>query len=58
LIYLRPRTHSLFWFTSVEAEGALNLVIAILQGNDEAVKTFSKALVAEDADRFNIKQKM
>jgi hypothetical protein len=41
-----------------EAEGALNLVIAIVQGNDEAVKTFSKALVAEDADRFNIKQKM
>jgi hypothetical protein len=34
------------------------LVIAILQGNDDAVKVFSKALVDEDADRFNIKQKM
>ncbi|KAH8550336.1 hypothetical protein BGW37DRAFT_498949 [Umbelopsis sp. PMI_123] len=41
-----------------EAEGALNLVIAILQGNDDAVKVFSKALVDEDADRFNIKQKI
>ncbi|CAO3671701.1 unnamed protein product [Umbelopsis vinacea] len=40
-----------------EAEGALNLVIAMFQDNAEAVKVFIKALVNEDADRFNIKQK-
>jgi hypothetical protein len=41
----------------VEAEGALNLVIAILQGNPEVVKPFINSLVDEDSDRFNIKQK-
>jgi hypothetical protein len=42
---------------TAEAEGSLNLVIAILQHSADAVKTFIKALVDEDADRFNIKQK-
>ncbi|KAG2175493.1 hypothetical protein INT43_001140 [Umbelopsis isabellina] len=42
----------------VEAEGALNLVIAILQSNTESIKPFINTLVAEESDRYNIKQKI
>lgn len=47
-----------FYRVLVEAEGALNLVIAILQSNTESIKPFINTLVAEESDRYNIKQKM